>query len=77
MTPPRRRKRAMRAPSAALTKAIRHAIAEAGLAYEFCPGSYTAGALAAALAVEQVFLREADRPARQLARKKARARGSR
>ena len=43
-----------------LTKAIRHAIREAELAYEFCPGSYSMGALNAVLAVEQVYLREAD-----------------
>jgi hypothetical protein len=41
-----------------LSKAIRHAIREAELAYEFCPGSYTASALNAVLAVEQVYLRE-------------------
>ena len=39
-------------------KAIRHAIREAGLAYEFCPGSYSMGALNAVLAVEQVYLRD-------------------
>jgi hypothetical protein len=44
-----------------LTKAIRRAIREAELAYEFCPASYTMGALNAVLAVEQVYLREADR----------------
>ena len=44
-----------------LTKAIRHAIREAELAYEFCPGSYNTGALNAVLAVEQVYLREANR----------------
>ena len=43
-----------------LTKAIRHAIAEAELAYEFVPNSYTASAFNAGLAVEQVYLREAD-----------------
>ena len=43
-----------------LTKAIRHAIREARLAYEFCPGSYGMGALNAVLAVEQVYLRNAD-----------------
>jgi hypothetical protein len=37
-----------------LTKAIRHAIHEAKLAYEFCPGTFTMGALNAVLAVEQV-----------------------
>ena len=42
-----------------LIKAIRHAIREAELAYEFCPGSYTASTLNAVLAVEQVYLREA------------------
>ena len=36
-----------------LTKAIRHAIDEARLAYEFVPNSYTASALNACLAVEQ------------------------
>jgi hypothetical protein len=41
-----------------LTKAIRHAIREARLAYEFCPGSYSMGALNAVLAVEQVYLRD-------------------
>ena len=44
-----------------LTKAIRHAIDEARLAYEFVPNSYTASALNACLAVEQVYLREAGR----------------
>ena len=43
-----------------LTKAIRHAIDEARLAYEFVPNSYTASALNACLAVEQTY-READR----------------
>jgi hypothetical protein len=43
-----------------LTKAIRHAIREAELAYEFCPGSYGMGAFNACLAVEQTY-READR----------------
>ena len=41
-----------------LTKAIRHAIREAKLSYEFVPNSYTMGALNAVLAVEQVYLRE-------------------
>lgn len=43
-----------------LTKTIRHAIDEARLAYQFCPGSYTASALNAVLAVEQVYQRNAD-----------------
>jgi hypothetical protein len=43
-----------------LTKAIRHAIREAELAYEFCPGHYSMAALNALHAVEQVYLREAD-----------------
>jgi hypothetical protein len=46
--------RSVRSPR--LTKAIRHAIREAELAYEFCPGSYSMGALNAVLAVEQVYL---------------------
>ena len=49
--------RSVRSPK--LTKAIRHAIREAELAYEFCPGSYSMGALNPVLAVEQVYLREA------------------
>ena len=51
--------RSVRSPR--LTNAIRHAIREAELAYEFCPGSYSMGALSAVLAVEQVYLRDADR----------------
>ena len=43
-----------------LINAIRHAIREAKLAYEFCPGSCSASALSACLAVAQVYLREAD-----------------
>ena len=39
-----------------LTKAIRHAIREAELAYEFCPGSYSMAALNALYAVEQIYL---------------------
>ena len=39
-----------------LTRAIRHAIREAELAYEFCLGSYSMGALNALYAVEQVYL---------------------
>ena len=46
--------------SAKLTKAIRHAIREAELAYEFVPNSCTASTLNACLAVEQTY-READR----------------
>ena len=46
--------RSVRSPK--LTKAIRHAIAEAELAYEFCPGSYSMGALNAVYAVEQIYL---------------------
>jgi hypothetical protein len=42
-------------------KAIWHAVDEARLAYQFCPGSYTASALNACLAVEQAY-REAARP---------------
>jgi hypothetical protein len=49
-----------------LTKPIRHAIDEAKQAYEFVPSSYTASALNAVLAVEQVYLREADRIAQYL-----------
>ena len=41
----------LRSPT--LTKAIRRAIREARLAYEFIPNSYTASAFNAALAVEQ------------------------
>ena len=41
-----------------LTKAIRNAIREAELAYEFAPGRYTMGSLNAVLAVEQVYRRE-------------------
>ena len=44
-----------------LTNAIRHAIREAELAYEFCPDSYSMGALNAVLAVEQVYRNEPDR----------------
>ena len=40
------------------TRAIRHAICEGKLAYEFVANSYTASALNAALAVEQVYLRD-------------------
>ena len=47
--------------SDAVMKAIQHAIDEAKLAYEFRAGSYTASALNAVLAVEQIYLREADR----------------
>ena len=52
-------------------KAIQHAIDEAKLAYAFRAGTYTMSALQAVLAVEAVYLREADpagavsRPARQ------------
>ena len=38
-----------------LTKAIRHAIDEARLAYEFVPNSHTAWAFNACLAVEQAY----------------------
>jgi hypothetical protein len=41
-----------------VTKAIRHAIHEARLAYAFRAGHYTMAALNAVLAVEQVYLRE-------------------
>ena len=47
-----------------LAKAIRRAIGEARLAYEFSPNSYTASALNAALAVEQALL-AAQREAHQ------------
>ena len=47
--------------SVAVMKAIQHAIDEAKLAYAFRAGSYTMSALNAVLAVEQVYLREADR----------------
>ena len=43
-----------------VTKAIRHAIREVRLAYEFVPNSYTASAFNAVRAVEQVYLRNAD-----------------
>ena len=46
--------------SDAVMKAIQYAIDEAKLAYAFRAGSYTASALNAVLAVEQVYLREAD-----------------
>ena len=46
--------------SDAVMKAIQHAIDEAKLAYAFRAGSYTASALNAVLAVEQVYLRSAD-----------------
>ena len=51
---------APRPRSDAVMKAIQHAIDEAKLAYAFRAGSYTMSALNAVLAVEQVYLREAD-----------------
>ena len=39
-----------------LTRAIRHAIREAELCYQFTPGHYAMSALNALYAVEQVYL---------------------
>ena len=52
--------------SDAVMKAIQNAIDEAKLAYAFRAGSYTMSALNAVLALEQVYLREADRLAEYL-----------
>jgi hypothetical protein len=52
--------------SDALMKAIQHALDEAELAYAFRAGSYTASALNAVLAVEAVYLLEAERMERYL-----------
>jgi hypothetical protein len=49
-----------------LAKAIQHAIDEAKLAYAFRAGTYTMSALNAVLAVEAIYLREADRMAQYL-----------
>ncbi len=42
-----------------MMKAITDVVAEARLAYQFCPGSYTASAFSAALAIAQLYEREA------------------
>jgi hypothetical protein len=43
----------------AISKAIRDLIAETRLAYQFSPGSYTMSAFNAALALDQVYARDA------------------
>jgi hypothetical protein len=48
--------------SDAVMKAIRHAIDEAKLAYDFRAGSYTMSALNAVLEVERVYRRETAEP---------------